>query len=225
MAFNDETGHFSRHLSCGWGGRGETAKDIAKRLQQMACDLRLAEADLGPLWPAFSSRAIRISDPGPVDELPVEALAQLIDRRARFDPPKLPAPVGPMGFDLTLAELPTADRCWRLDPHLVAGRVGPESRNGCYLRPNVSFPLWCDPDRTSELLRILVRAWEPDWALAGASLLDPDPDPEHDSRVTWSFRPWLAWAKTGETIPYEFAPIGEPAVVRAEYGGELRIWP
>jgi len=223
VAFGDETNHFARRISCGWGPRAESAVDVARRLQRMARDLRRVEPDLGSLWPAFSSRAIRPSDAGPVDQLPIEDLARLIDSRARFDPPHPPAPVGPSGYDLTLAELPTVDWRWRLDPHLIAGSVELESRNGCHFRPDVGFPAWNDRDKGRALLCVLIAAWKPAWATANASLKKPNDD--QDGRVTWPRRPWLIWVKSGETIPYEFMDIGEPTIVRAEHGGELRIWP
>jgi hypothetical protein len=74
------------------------------------------------------------------------------------------------------------------------------------------------------LLRSLVRAWEPDWAIAGASIERlPDDD---DGRVSRPIRPWLVWRKDdGPPIPYEFLDIGKPSDVRAELGGELRVWP
>lgn len=224
MPFCDETNHFARNLDCGWGARTESAEEVALRLRRTACDIRRIEPALSPVWPAFSSRAIRPSDPGPVDELPVEDLGRLIDRRARCDPPQLPAPVGPTGYDLTLAGLPSVERRWRLDPHLRAGSVAPELPNGWYLRPNLDCPVWEDADRGVALLRSLVRAWEPDWALASASIQRPPDD--RDGRVSWPCRPWLAWRKNGgPPVPYEFLDIGEPSVVRAELGGELRIWP
>jgi hypothetical protein len=100
VAFGDETDQWRRWFTSGWGPRAETAEEIARQLQVLARELRRCEPDLSPLWLQFSSRATRPTDPGRLDEMDLDDLARLIDRRCRFDPPQLPAPVGPWGYSL-----------------------------------------------------------------------------------------------------------------------------
>jgi len=225
MAFGDETEHTDRVLNCGWGPRAESAVEIARRLQLMASEVKEAEPDLNALWPAFGMRSLRPSDPGPVDALSIDDLGRLIDRRARFDPPQLPEPVGPWGYKVLLEPPPSLDRDPWLQASLHAGGTGPGLENRCVLGLDLWNAAWRDAGRGAALLRSLIRAWEPDWALAYAALPQSEED-EREGRVWRPVRPWLGWQKPGgNPMPYEFIDVGDPAVVRAELGGELHIWP
>jgi len=225
VAFNDETNHDGRWFNCGWGPRAESAEDIARRLQAMARDLRQVAPAQSPLWPQIEMRAIRPTDPGPVHEMSVEDLGRLIDRRARFDPPQLPAPVGPWGYSLVLGGQPNPDPSLRLGASLWAGGVKPDAGNRCVLHLHLSSPVWRDAETGLAMLRALIRAWSPDWAAALASLKRTDEE-ERSGVVKRPCRPWLAWRKDGgQSVPYEYIDIGGPAVTQAEFGGQLAIWP
>jgi hypothetical protein len=224
VAFSDETNHDQRWFNCGWEPRAETALEIAQRLQTMARYIRQAQPELNPLWPYFSSRAIRMTDPGPVDEMAVEDLGRLIDRRARFDPPQLPAPVGPWGYSIELAGPPSPNRALRLGASINAGSVRNDwPGNRCIVNLHVDAPVWRDPETGLALLRALVKAWEPDGAGAYARFQSPG---EAARDWVWGrVRPWLTWERIGaEPSSYEFVGVGNPALVQQEMGGELKVW-
>src|SRR5262245_20414826 len=83
----------------GWPSRAESARSIAMRLQHMVGLLSEEEPAFGELWAFGMGRG----DPGPVLSLEIEDLTTLIDRRKRLDPPPSPAPVGPGGYHLSIA--------------------------------------------------------------------------------------------------------------------------
>lgn len=224
MAFSDETSQWHRWFNYNWGPRAETAEEIAQRLQAMARDFRRDEPDLSPLWLQFSSRATRPTDLERVDELAIEDLSRLIDRRGRFDPPQLPAPVGPMGYSLLLGGPPSTDPARRLDISIRAGRTEDAwPGNGGVLNFLTDAPVWQDAERGLAILRAVVRAWEPDRAGAYARRPQRDDEPYDSSPPV---RPWLTWKRHGADYQfYEFTDVGLPTLVQSEFGGELRVWP
>jgi hypothetical protein len=223
VVFSDETNHDHRWFNCGWGPRPESAEEIAYRLQAMARDIRQAQPELNPLWPYFSSRAIRVTDPGPVDEMASEDLGRLIDRRARFDPPPLPAPVSDWGYSIQLAGPPSPDRASRLNVSINAGGWKDAwPGNSCVVSLHVGATIWRSAEAGLALLRAMVRAWDPDEAGAYAGLQLSDGETHAWGRV----RPWLTWDRTGAaSSPYEFVGVVNPALAQQEMGGELKVWP
>lgn len=223
MAFGDEATIDDRWLNFGWRPRAEGAEQIARRLQRMASDLGRDEPDLSPLWLQFSSRATRPTDPERVDTMAITDLARLIDRRARFDPPPLPAPVGPEGYALSLGGPPSLDPARRIDISMRAGRR--EDRwlgNGGVLHLLSDAPIWRSTERGLAVVRVLVRAWEPDGV--GAYGRKRQRVSEHEDRPP--VRPWITWSRDGANYEfYEFAGVGEPTLVSKEMGGELCVWP
>src|SRR5213083_2780074 len=98
--FADEPDHYDRSFFGGWPSVRMDARAIAERVQEVVRRLSLVEPTCGELRPILATRAFRPEDPGPVLELATGQLAELIDRRARFDPPRRPAPVGPDGYSV-----------------------------------------------------------------------------------------------------------------------------
>lgn len=190
----------------------------------MVRELRRCEPELSPLWLQFSSRATRPTDPGRVDDLALEDLARLIDRRCRFDPPQLPAPVGPWGYSLYLGGPPSLDPTRRLDVSIHAGATNNAwPGNGCVLSFLPDAPVWQSAARGLAILRAVVQAWEPDGAGGYARPLPRDDEP-HDPAPP--VRPWLTWNRDGGDYEfYKFRDVGEPALVQSELGGLLRVWP
>lgn len=224
MTFGDETKQWRRWFNAGWAPRAETAEEIARRVQVMARELRRCEPDLSPLWLRFSSRATRPTDPGRVDDLDMEDLARLIDRRCRFDPPQLPAPVGPWGYSLYLGGPPSLDPARRLDVSIYAGATNNAwPGNGCVLNFLTEAPIWQTTERGLAILRAVVQAWEPDGA-GGYACPPPRDDEPHDPAPP--VRPWLTWNRDGGDYEfYKFRDVGEPPLVQSELGGLLRVWP
>src|SRR6185312_15256152 len=140
----------------------------------------------GRLRPDPGMRKFRPGDLAEVVNMEPADLADLIDSRGRFDPPKPPAAVSQTGFNLLYRnDLKGLDPSF-LSLSVRAGQYGPgrvENRVG--LRPDTKHELWKDLDRGIEVLEALVETWDPDWASAYA-LIDTDDD-EIGSR------PWLAW--------------------------------
>jgi hypothetical protein len=224
MAFADETDQWRRWFTSGWRPRAETAEEIARRLQVMVRELRRCEPGLNPLWLPPSSRALRPTDPGPIDEMALDDLARLIDRRCRFDPPPLPAPVGPGGYSLYPEGPPSLDPACRVDITIRAGATnGAWPGNGCILNFLHGAPLWQSTERGLAVLRAMVQAWEPDGAGAYARQLTSDDEP-HDP--TPHVRPWITWDRDGGNYEfYKFIGVGNPQFVHSEHGGVLRVWP
>lgn len=220
MAFADELNHFGRKFMCGWSARPESPYEIARRVQSMANGLERAEPTLGELWPAFEGRAPRPTDPGPVQAMSGEDLGRLIDRRGRFDPPRLPAPVGPDGYAFSLGSSRGLEGFIR--SHVFAGATRPESHNSADLELEVGCSLWRDPARGVAVLQALVAAWKPHWAWALATIIGP----EEDASAQMEVRPWLLWRRAGAPPPLNEADfVAEPAVIQPLGEGELRIWP
>jgi hypothetical protein len=191
----------------------------------MAQDILRIAPELNKLWPVFSSRTVRPTDPGPVEELKLEDLARLLDRCARFDPPQLPAPVGPWGYSIHLSGPEGRPAALGLGVSVRASCVLPDVDNRCILHLHHDCPIWRSVEVGSAMLETLVRAWEPDWALAWASL-KKTAEEERSGRVGGPVRPWLSWRKGGvATIPYEFVAMERPPTIRSARGGELCIWP
>jgi hypothetical protein len=236
MAFADETvTDIYRDFECGWSARQQTAADIADRVQHLARRLGAIDPAYGRIRPSPGMRKFRSGDRGPILDMTPAELAELIDRRGRFDPPRYPAPVSPTGYRVLYR-----NDLMGLDPShfsvsIRAGEYGPGwVENRVEVWPQTDHPLWLDPERALQLLDAMVEIWEPEWASACASMLNPSsPGEEITSRV----RPWLAWTAKplqprpnppyGRPYPYPFPldDAGPPTEVRPWHGGELSIWP
>ena len=212
----------SRRFECGWGPRAEPALEVARRLQLL--NRRLAEVEPAhrEIWPLFAARAIRPGyDPGPVLDMTLEALSSLIDRKARFDPPRLPAPVGDTGYNIVLS----ANRIM-LDPltigvHLHAGAYNCGYKwNEANVDYHAEHAIWSEVELGLKVLAALVESLEPDWVCAAGFVDDDNSEQEPLGRS------WLAWTAPGKEIPeFWLRANNAPAEVREAYGGELRVWP
>lgn len=216
--FSDEA-HYSRSFVFGWSPRAEPAVSIAARIRTMTKGLAEIDPRLGLIWPQFESRAIRPTDPGPVLELTDAELGDLIDRRARFDPPRFPAPVDPWGYSIALGGSPKLSplRDYGANVHAGCWRDWP-AENVVDLGIDDGHPVWCDSGLASTVLGILIATWEAQWACAIGR-----PSGATDNTIG---RPFLTWrSATISEIPRTFADIGPPVETRPLLGGELQIWP
>lgn len=236
MGFADETpDDIRRAFQCGWSERPQTAADIGGRVQKLARALGAIDPAFARIRPDPGMRRFRAGDRGPILDMPLPELAELIDRRGRVDPPRYPAPVSPIGYDLLYRnDLRGLDPSF-LSVSIRAGEYGPHwVENRVRVRPQAAHPLWWDLERGIEVLDAMVQIWEPEWAGAYTSILNPaSPGESITSRV----RTWLAWTLKplqprpnppfGRPYPHPF-PLDHaapPAEVRPWHGGELRIWP
>lgn len=237
MAFADEPVDFgARSFECGWSERAQTALDIAGRVQELARRLGEIEPSYARIRPDPGMRTYRAGDPGPILEMEAVALADLIDRRGRFDPPRYPAPVGPKGYDLLYRSDQMRRSPLSLSVSIQAGQHGPGwVENRVRVRPDDDHGLWRDVEKGIEVLDAIVGVWDPDWACAYAVVVEPLP-PE-GGEVRSDDRPWLAW--TAKPLqprpvppfnrpyphPFPLDHAGPPAERRAWHGGELEVWP
>jgi hypothetical protein len=223
-AFSDQA-HYSRDFECGWSARAESARSIAARVQTFARLAGEVEPIYGEVRPILAARAFRPTDPGPVQGIPLDALADLIDKRCRFDPPRWPAPVDPDGYDAVDGNERILLDSLNFSFKVRAGVYRSGGHNSVEGGPNKDATLWRRPDRGVALLLAYVDAWEPDWAAAAGFILASGEGA--DRRV-----PWLVWERDGfradqqtRGFPSGVELAGPPAQVRSERGGELRIWP
>jgi len=208
-------------FQCEWGPRAETAVQVAQRLQTLNSKLAEIEPAHRELWPVFSPRNIRPGiDPGPLLDMRVEELGEVIDRRARFDPPRPPAPVEDTGYRImAVADLMWSDRA-RLGLTLHAGAWYERyDWNNADLEYHEEHAVWRDPTLRLAVVTALVETLAPRWAGAQRRAEDAPPG-------RYVFRPWLVWTEPGAEAPRAWLEsAGEPAEIRSALGGTLRLWP
>jgi hypothetical protein len=215
--------HYKRSFDCGWGPREETALEVARRVRGLIERLVEVEPGHGEIWPLFVARnPKRGRDPNPVLEHTVEALGDLIDRRARYDPPRFPAPVCETGYQLIFAARRPMDPLY-LEGSVHAGNQSPplswNPPNKADLEYHLDHRIWSDERLALQVLSALIDTLQPDWACAtaGVSATETDERPHK--------RPWLAWRAAGREIPeFYVGRGGPPREVRAHRRGELSIW-
>jgi hypothetical protein len=220
VAFADEQGHFSREFTAAWRARRDDPVRIASGIIETVRRMAGFEAAYASLRPILAMRRLRPSDPGPVLDMDSEELGALIDRRARFDPPRFPAPVGPDGYSMSLGP----DRAWtdplRLSLHVRAGQYREGAWDEMECEPHPASPLWQSVDKGLQIIDILVEVWGAETVSASAFI------PNHGEKGRR--RPWLTWIKAGvNTLPYPF-PFPDappPGERRSHRDGELQVWP
>jgi hypothetical protein len=220
--FGAEGDHFARRFSAAWGPRAETPLELARRVKAMCGRLVETAPEHRDVWPLFAMRAIRPGvDPGPLLDIPDEDLAKLIDRKARFDPPQLPAPVGPEGYRMVLS----ANRA-PPDPRSIGMSVSAGvyeegvNENRVEVTYHLANPVWQDPSAGARVVEIIAETFSPEWVCVSAFIQS------REERGKGHRRPWIAWsAPASEVPPYWTEHGGPPSEVRPAFGGELRIWP
>ena len=235
MAFADEpTGYAGRKFECGWSERRQTAAPIADSLRRFASRLGEIDPAYGRLRPDPGMRKFRAGDLGPVVDMTTAELADLIDRRGRFDPPAFPAPVGPTGYNVLYRNDLMGEDPSFLALSVQAGEYGPHwVENRVRVNPDTEHQLWRDPERGLQLLDAMVQIWDPEWACAYSSTVVISP--EH-SEIRSRVRPWLAWTlrplqarpnppyARPYPAPFPLDEAGPPGEVKPWLGGELSIW-
>lgn len=211
----------------GWPSRAESAESLATRLQRMARLLADVEPAYGDLWPRFGARGLRPTDPGPLLALSVDDLATLIDRRARFNPPQRPAPVGSGGYWVLVSNnrRPRDPLYVSLKAH--AGDYTDNAENAVELELNPNGPGW----RSEQLMRRTFEGglalWSAKWGAVWHRKADD---------VSVKQRPRLAWTADGfkshpvppywREHPFPF-PFDDPPASRETHrqlGGEMEAW-
>lgn len=207
----------------GWPSRAESAGSIAARLQQMVRLLSEAEPAYGDLWPF----GVRRSNPGPVLNLDPEDLALLIDQRARFDPPRRPAPVSEEGYHLSLAN----DRRGH-DPlfarlYVDAGRYGDGGRNAVEFHVQPNGPGWQNEGLMQRVLEGMVTVWDARWAAVWHRWADEERVYQRP-RLAWSAQPLASYPVPSYLrrypFPFPFEQAPTTRVYHARLGGELEEW-
>lgn len=236
MPFADEPVEYhDRSFQCGWSERPQTAADIAAQSQELASRLAPIDPAYGRIRPDPGARRFRPGDLGPILDMDVRSLADLIDRRKRFDPPRFPKPVSPTGYSVLYRNDSVGDDLSYLGVLIRAGQYGPGwVENTVQTWPTIEHPLWRDLGAGIAFMDAMVQIWNPEWACAYARI----PEPPADIVVGPSpVRPWLAWTLKplrprpvppfNRPYPYPFPldEAGPAAEVRPWRGGELRIWP
>ena len=180
-------------------------------------------------------RKFRAGDRGPILDMALPELTDLIERRGRFDPPRFPAPVSPQGYHVLFR-----NDLMGLDPSHLSITISAgafehgANENGVTVWPNTDHFMWRDAERGIEILDAMIQCWDTEWACAYA--FAPRSRSENGNTES-SIRPWLAWTAKPlqprprppflRPYPYPFPldDAGPPAEVRAWRGGKLDIWP
>lgn len=201
---------------------GEAAEVIARRLKATVERLSPLGILAEELRPWTESRALRASDPTIV-ELAASDLGRLIDRRARFDPPQLPAPVSSTGYAIFCASRRAPDDIDWVHLDVRAAAFDPRSRNNFVLKLHGRNPVWGDEARAQMILAAVIELWEPDRAaVRTAAVLD-----QENPRPWWS-RYWMYWTKdgSGDDFHVDCRPPTRPAELSKSWlGGRLDLWP
>jgi hypothetical protein len=203
---------------CEWGPRGACAWGLAERLQTLAATLHDLEPAYGDLRLVLQSHPF---NGPPLLGTPTEDLATVIDRRARFDPPPLPAPVGLDGYSVGLVADRAAFDPLSISVRLHAGAARPESTNSARLDIHAQSPVWADQRRRLALLDTLLKVFDPQWAYAGVAIpAEPIPGVRQRYQVSVS----LTWRRPDATLYEGLVPAGSEAVVTPLRGGDLTSW-
>lgn len=219
--FGRDDRHYSRQFNSGWGARAATAADIAKSVQALCGVLAELQPDHRDIWPLFEMRAIKPGrDPGPIMEISPDDLARLIDRKARFDPPQLPAPVSSEGYSLVISSRNSLDHPRHIGLSVSAGVYGEGVHwNGVEVKHHIDNPIWQDRSAALRVIEALVDAFAPDWVCANAFVFAQVANDQGHRE------PWMAWSAPGhETPAYWTEHGGEPFEITAAFDGELRLW-
>jgi hypothetical protein len=210
----------------GWPSRAEGAESVAVDLQRMAGLLADAEPAYGELWPLFGMKDLGPSDPGPILALSIDDLARLIDRRARFDPPQTPAPVGKDGYRALFSN----NRRPR-DPLYasVVAHVGIYSEsfaNAVELQINPNGPGWQKDALVRRIFEDGLALWRAEWGAVWHRCAA-------DGLKQWPRLAWTADRFASHSVPpYSFEhpfpfPFDSEPVTRSTHpdlGGELEEW-
>ncbi len=198
-----------------WSARPESAEQIALRLQAFTRRLPDIEPSWAEIWPLFAARQSEFSKPHLL-QYTTDDLAALIDRRARFDPPRWPEPVNETGYDLILTVNRTGLDPLNISLAVHAGDRRPQGANQLQISLHRASPVHGDLDRGCKLVCAMVQAFEPEWVYANP----PGPGESGPFVV----RPWLTWTAVDRALPAYVQPIVAPADVRNLCGGQLQIW-
>ncbi|MBW8814921.1 MAG: hypothetical protein JF588_15990 [Caulobacterales bacterium] len=216
-----------RKIAVGWNGnRPQSAEDIAGRLKAMVEWLTAMRVLKTSVWPLFD-RVPRASDPT-VALLPTADLAQLIDRKARFDPPPLPRPVGPTGYHFVVASNELPREPTRASIWLKVGMSRPSDENTVLLNLHGRHPLWADEAGCREALRFLIALWGAEWGLIGSALRSEfsGGDRPPPSYALGDFV-WMNWARPGVRRQWKagfWTPPAPADAVEPWLNGQLSVW-
>ena len=217
--FSDAQDHFARDFVAAWPGRGLSARDLADICQRLARHLAWIDPVYGDVRLNLYPRPFRPSDPGPILDMSGDELAGLIDRRARFDPPRFPKPVSEDGYWLTLGP----DRSG-LDPRTISlflrgGSYGEGAWDDLKVEPHIDSPIWQDVDLARNIIDDLIDITACHCVSASA-LITEGPRGYR--------RPWMIWVAEGAGSPLpvsvQFSYETQPVEVTKHKGGVLKVW-
>jgi hypothetical protein len=213
----------------GWPSRAENAESIATRLRRMATSLAEVEPAYGELWPFFAMRALRPTDPGPLLALSVADLATLIDRRARFNPPQRPSPVGRDGYWISLGNnrRPRDPLYASLRVHAGVYRDGAE--NEVVLEVNPNGPAWQSDNLVRGAFEGGLQLWSAEWG----AVWHGKAEEEEDELRQWPRFAWTADRFKSHSVPpyiWEYPPPfpfdlpPDSTSAHPHLGGEFEEW-
>lgn len=211
----------------GWPSRAESAESLAIRLQRMARLLADVEPAYGELWPRIGMKALRPSDPGPILALSVGDLATLIDRRARFNPPQRPAPVGSGGYWVLVSNnrRPRDPLYASLKAH--AGEYTEVAENAVELELNPNGPGWQSAELVSRIFEGGLALWSAKWGAVWHRKASEE-DVKQWPRLAWTADSFKShpvppyWREHPFPFPFDTAPTIRS--VHPSLGGELEEW-
>jgi hypothetical protein len=218
----DQDERSGRNIDAYWrSAEAETVEEIAGRLRKLVQRLTALGLPAADLRPWTERRALRTSDPT-VMHLSVADLGHLIDRKARFDAPPLPAPVSEEGYSLLLSDGRSRQSLDRITLNLHAASIRPRMENQVLLNLHGRNPIWADEARCREALQAIIETWSPERAVIRTA--EPF---NHDASHAWLCRYWMCWSKAGlelASFPRSRPSEDAGAAVEPWLGGTLAIW-
>jgi hypothetical protein len=213
----------------GWPSRAETSESIAARLQLMATSLAEIAPAYGELWPFFAMRALRPKDPGPLLALAVADLATLIDRRARFNPPQRPSPVGRDGYWISLGNNRRPQDPLYASLKVQAGVYRDDTANAVELQVNPNGPAWQSDELVRRAFEGGLQLWSAEWgAVWHGRAEEGDDGVRHWPRLAWTadrFKSHSAPPYIWEyPFPFPFDRPPDATSAHPSLGGELEEW-
>jgi hypothetical protein len=209
----------------GWPKRAEGAGSIAARLRDMASLLAEFDAAYSELWFFFGRRAFQPDEP--LLALPVDDVATLIDRQARFDPPQRPAPVGSAGYRVVLGNRrrPSDPLYAGLTAH--AGEYRDDAKNAVELEVNPNGPAWQDDELVRQIFERGLQLWGAKWGAVW-----------HRRAEDGGVRQWPRFAWTADRFkshsvppyvwphpfPFPFEQPPDSTAPHPQLGGEFEEW-
>jgi hypothetical protein len=189
--------------------------------------LEKVEPALGELRLLFGPRAFRRSDPGPVLTLSAEDLARLIERRARFDPPQWPAPVGSDGYRVVMVNGRIPRDPLYAAVGLRAGVYSDARENSLDMEVNPNGIAWRDDNALQHIFAEIAAIWDAKWGAVWRQFPSGE-EVAQTPRLAWTAEKLIArpvppyLREHPPPLPFEGQPTRRET--HPQLGGELELW-